>query len=210
MRIACTGLVNEKLLSKGLNLILITTVRCCYLGEIVFNYFCNILRMRNVLEFYNKKIRGYSMFKKILSVFTVSLMVWTSMVSAEKKAATRVADVVWADGKIYSTVLTSTSFKVPPNQSTDTLFNFEMSGLAGQRPIADSYPGSDDYNGGRWWVKMVIFTDSGKDVHDPDGDGMVNFELDSEAMIQEHLELGHIKIMGTSHYFECPLLRSRP
>lgn len=62
------------------------------------------MRERNVLGFY-KKIRDYSMFKKILPVFAVSLMVSASMVSAENKAATRVADVVWAGGMIYSTYI---------------------------------------------------------------------------------------------------------
>lgn len=98
---------------------------------------------------------------------------------------------------------------MPPSHTTDKLYNFSMSGLEGQRPVVDSYPGSDDYNGGRWLVKIVSFTPLGIDTHDPDGDGMVNFELDSEEMIQESIESGHIVIMETSHYFECPLLRSR-
>jgi hypothetical protein len=120
-----------------------------------------------------------------------------------------VSNALWANGETYDTILTPTSFNAPPVQSTDILYNFGMSRLDGQRGVAESAPGDRDYNGGRWDVKMVVFTDQGLDAHDPDGDGFVNFELTSADEVLAHEELGHILIMDTGIYFECPLLRAR-
>jgi len=120
--------------------------------------------------------------------------------------ATRVPNLIWANGVIYDTIVTPATFLSPPAHSTDTLYSFDFSGLTGQRPVSDSAPGYGDYNGGRWSVKVVVFTEQGIDIHDPDGDGIVNFELTSAEAILAHQELGHIEIMDTAIYFECPLL----
>lgn len=123
--------------------------------------------------------------------------------------AQRVEDALWGDGITWDTVLTPTSFKRPPRHSVDLLYNFSMSGLMGQRGVSSNVPGDPEYNGGRWWVQMAVFTEQGLAAHDPDGDGYVNFELTSEDEVLFHVELGHIEIYETSTYFSCPLRRSR-
>jgi hypothetical protein len=123
--------------------------------------------------------------------------------------AQRVEDALWGDGVTWDTILTDTSFTQPPSHSVDLLYDFGMSGLSGQRAVSSNVPGDRDYNGGRWWVQMVVFTDAGRAVHDPDGNGMVNFELTSADEVQAHVDLGHIVIYPTSTYFVCPMLRSR-
>jgi hypothetical protein len=123
--------------------------------------------------------------------------------------ATRVEDALWGDGVTWDTVLTTATFKQPPSHTVDLLFNFSMSGLMGQRGVASNVPGDRDYNGGRWWVQMAVFTAQGIAAHDPDGDGYVNFELTSSEEVADHIDLGHIKVLETSVYFECPLLRSK-
>ena len=120
-----------------------------------------------------------------------------------------VQDAIWGDGELYGTVVTPTTFSSPPLHSTDIIYNFSMSGLAGQRSVAESVPGDRDFNGGRWNVHMVVFTQSGLDVHDPDVDGVVNFELTSAEEVLEHEALGHLTITHADFYFECPLLPSR-
>lgn len=137
------------------------------------------------------------------------LAILSTTALAQGKGATRVENAIWANGIIYSTVLTPTSFNLPPMHSTDTLYNFMMSGLKGQRSVSESAPGDRDFNGGRWAVKMVVFTSDGIKVHDPDGDGSVNFELTNAAEVLHHASLGHLEIMDTQIYFECPLLRSK-
>ena len=124
------------------------------------------------------------------------------------KASTRVDDVIWSNGEIYSTVLTTNSFNNPPAHTLDILYNFAMSGLSGQRPISDAAPGDGHYNGGRWDVQLVAFTEAGKAAHDPDGDGIVNFELTSADMVLHHVQLGHIEITPANFYFSCPLVKS--
>ena len=146
--------------------------------------------------------------KQILAA-AVGLALLLTALAAMAGRATRVEDAVWGAGVIWDTVLTPTSFKQPPDHSVDLLFNFSMSGLMGQRAVSSNVPGERGYNGGRWWVQMVVFTPQGLLAHDPDGDGIVNFELKSAEEIADHVGLGHIRVIETSTYFECPLLRSR-
>ena len=120
--------------------------------------------------------------------------------------ATVVDDAIWVDGHLYGTVVTPTTFKSPPRGSTDLIYNFDMSGLKGQRSVAEAAPGDRDYNGGRWRVQMVTFTAAGIGYHDPDGDGIVNFEIESDAeVLQEEFE-GYLNIVDANFSFECPLL----
>ncbi|MBI5674819.1 MAG: hypothetical protein HZC48_03170 [Nitrospirae bacterium] len=141
----------------------------------------------------------------ILSILTFLM----SSAVVHAGGATRVAEAIWANGNIYDTILTPATFVAPPLQSTDIIYSFMLSGLEGQRSVAESAPGDQDYNGGRWNVQMVVFTPQGIAVHDPDGDGIVNFELTTAEMVLEHEALGHLTISAANFYFECPLLPRR-
>lgn len=141
----------------------------------------------------------------VLFVLAISLM-W--LVSAHA-GATRVSEAIWAHGELYDTVITPTTFVAPPENSTDIIYSFMMAGLEGQRSVAESAPGDPDYNGGRWNVQVVVFTDLGRQVHDTDHDGMVDFELMSADEVLGHYDLGHIDILPANFYFECPMLPRR-
>lgn len=147
------------------------------------------------------------MHRKTTSAFTLTTLLTAMAGSALADRAIQVQDAIWANDTIYDTILTDTNFKSPPAHSTDPLYNFMMSGLMGQRAVAESAPGDRDYNGGRWDVKLVTFTTQGIAAHDPDGDGTVNFELTNAADVLHHEMLGHITIMDANFYFVCPLLR---
>jgi hypothetical protein len=123
--------------------------------------------------------------------------------------ATKVADAIWVNDQLYGTVLTDTSFKSPPAHSTDVIFNFDGSGLSGQRSVAEVAPGDPGYNGGRWHVYAVSFTDAGLMEYDPDGDGVLNLELSNAEAVLDAADLGLLTISDTGIFFECPLLRSR-
>lgn len=115
-------------------------------------------------------------------------------------------EAIWADEELYGTV--ATPAQLPDKGPKDGLFVF--TGLAGQRPVAESKPGDRDYNGGRWQVYVLAFTDSGKQAHDPDGDGFVNFELKSWEMVEKHInELGHLELVGKGPSFVCPLIKKK-
>ncbi len=147
--------------------------------------------------------------KQLLTLTLVMGLVLIATAATAGNRATRVEDALWGDGVTWDTVLTPTSFRQPPSHSVDLLFNFSMSGLTGQRSVSSNVPGDREYNGGRWWVQMVVFTPAGIAAHDANGDGEVDFELKSAQEVADHLDLGHLQIFPTSTYFECPLLRSR-
>ena len=144
--------------------------------------------------------------KLLLKGLLISSFAFLFAASLYAAQATRVSGAIWANNNLYDTILTDTAFHLPPVQSTDVLYNFMLSGLAGQRAVSEGAPGDRNYNGGRWAVKLAVFTEAGKAVHDPDGDGIVNFELTNADDLQTHYTLGHIEIIDTAIYFECPLL----
>ena len=78
-------------------------------------------------------------------------------------------------------------------------------GLEGQRAVSESAPGDRDYNGGRWNVMLVAFTEEGLAVYDPDENGSINEEITNAEEVLEAAELGYITITEPGVYFECPL-----
>ena len=127
-------------------------------------------------------------------------------VNALAGRATKVADAIWVHDRLYATVATDTSFRTPPPQSTDIIFSFMDSGLTGQRSVAQYAPGDPQYNGGRWNVMLVTFTELGKSIHDVDGDGVADFELTNAEQVLHHAALGHLIVTEPGVYFECPLI----
>jgi hypothetical protein len=123
--------------------------------------------------------------------------------------ATRAANAVWANDSLYNTVLTDTAFQSPPAHSTDILFNFAESGLNGQRAVAESAPGDQDYNGGRWNVILVTFTPEGLLANDPDDNGTIDVEFTNAEEVLEAAQLGQVTLAEPGVYFECPLLPRR-
>jgi len=145
-----------------------------------------------------------------LLVLAGGVCLWVASLFAPAYAAGagHASNAIWVHDSIYSTIGTDTSFKSPPDQSTDVIFSFGGSGLLGQRSVAVYAPGDAAYNGGRWRVMAVTFTDSGKALFDPDGDGKANLELTNAEDLLEAAELGYLTISDTNFGFECPLLPS--
>ena len=166
---------------------------------------CPEMRIANNLT-KHYPMRDYIMLNKFATTFALSALLGAVSTTALADRAVKVENIIWAGDNIYGTVLTDTSFRKTRPGNTDMLYNFDMSGLSGQRPVAEAAPGDKDYNGGRWAVKIVTFTPQGIAAHDPDGDGMVNFELTNDDAVRHHEELGHITIMNTDVSFECPLI----
>lgn len=148
------------------------------------------------------KIRNLAL-GAVLSLSTLALAA-----PALAGGATKVDNAIWNDGDLYGTVVTPTSFVAPPEHSTDIIYSFMMSGVAGQRSIAEAAPGDPDFNGGRWSVMQVMYTESGLAAL-TDGDPSqptALVELTSDAELMEHVELGHLEVFPTGFYFECPML----
>ena len=146
--------------------------------------------------------------RSTLLVLTGGVCLWVAGQFAPAYAAKagHAPNAIWVHDTIYGTIGTDTSFKSPPPQSTDVIFSFADSGLAGQRSVAEYAPGDPEYNGGRWHVMAVTFTASGIALFDPDGDGVVNMELTNAEDLMEAAEMGYLTIADTPVRFECPLL----
>lgn len=163
----------------------------------------------------NHQERGVFMSRTALVILVavcLSLILTASAIAKSDHAATPVSEAIWANDSLWGTVLTSTDFSKTgaPETTYDILYNFDSSGLSGQRSVSETWPGVPGYNGGRWHVYAVEFTEAGILVHDPDGNGAVNFELtNAEQVLQHAMTLGHLKISPTDIYFECPLRKGK-
>ena len=145
----------------------------------------------------------------IIAAFFLVLMIGMLPAVSAKAIVVR-EGAIWNDGMLYRTVLTPTDLTSTnaPDHSYDILYNFDDSGLAGQRSVADAAPGDKDYNGGRWKVYAVTFTALGIAVHDTNNDGTVDFELTSDEMVLHHVTLGHITISDDPvKMFVCPMIK---
>jgi hypothetical protein len=109
----------------------------------------------------------------------------------------------WVDGMLFRTVGTPTSLS--DRGPKDGIFVFN--GLNGQTPVAEAKPGDKDYNGGRWQVYILSFTEAGRVAHDGDGDGLVDFQLASWEMVNDHIGLGHLEMAGMGPSFVCPVIK---
>lgn len=142
----------------------------------------------------------------ILLIFAVGVLALPSYaLRPDNQPPTKVDDAVWYNGRLFDTMLLG-DIKNPNPRSLDALYNFDGSGLMGQRSISESAPGNPEYNGGRWKVIPVTFTELGRSIHDPDNDGIVNFELMSVEQLMQHAGLGHLTLGEPVRYFICPLL----
>lgn len=144
--------------------------------------------------------------QKLLMALTVVMILAAGSPAFAQGATVIVENAIWANGELYGTVVTPTSFKNPPPRSTDIIYSFGMNELQGQRSVSEAAPGDRDYNGGRWSVHFAFFTTLGESIHDADGDGIVDFELTNAEEVLAHEALGHLEIVDANFYFVCPLL----
>ncbi len=99
---------------------------------------------------------------------------------------------IWAGCTLFNTVGTPANFS-PASEPFDELYNVAVSGGAfkdGIGAISESMPGDMDFNGGRWHVNVLK--------------PGVSVNKYSTACSVEELDLDDF--MGTSIYFECPLI----
>lgn len=109
----------------------------------------------------------------------------------------------YVDGTVYRTVGTPTDFSNTgaPEHSFDTIYQF-----FGEQPlnVATAAPGDSGYNGGRWQVIGLSFSDYDAAVaaHDMNGSG----DFDSDEEVQAALDAGDAMSLGIVKQFECPVI----
>ena len=112
----------------------------------------------------------------------------------------------YVDGTVYRTVGTPTDLSGTgaPTSSYDTLYD-----LGGAQPLNVSTvaPGDRGYNGGRWMVHGVTFTDYDAAVTQFDANGSGDFDSDEE--VDAALAAGAATDTGVIKSFVCPVIRFR-
>jgi hypothetical protein len=109
----------------------------------------------------------------------------------------------YVDGQLYRTVNTPTdlSHTGAPDKSFDTIYDF--GGL--QPNVATAAPGDRGFNGGRWRVHALSFTDYAAALQQFDTNGSGDF--DSAAEVGAALAAGAAVDTGVVKSFECPVIR---
>ena len=111
----------------------------------------------------------------------------------------------YVDGVTYRTVGTPTDLSntgAPPH-SFDTIY--DLGGL--QMNVASAAPGDRDYNGGRWMVHAISFSDYAGALGDAAVDMNGNDVLDSDAEVLAAIGGGYATDLGIVKSFECPVIK---
>lgn len=108
----------------------------------------------------------------------------------------------YVNGQLYRTVNTPTDLSNTggPDSSFDTIYDF--GGL--QPNVATAAPGDMGYNGGRWRVHGLSFTDYSAAVQQFDSNG--SGDLDSASEVQAALAAGAATDVGIVKSFVCPVI----
>jgi hypothetical protein len=109
----------------------------------------------------------------------------------------------YVDGELYQTVGTPTDLAHTgaPDHSFDVIYN--LGGV--QMNVAEAKPGDRDFNGGRWQVHAVSFSDYDEAlaVADVNGSGT----LDSAEEVEAAIDSPYAADEGIVKTFECPVIK---
>jgi len=143
--------------------------------------------------------------RKSIALITGGLILLMSqMVNADPGQPTFMA-ALYGDGQVWGTKGT-TSLPAPNSnnlQSFDNIYvitNFnDPDGV--QLPVAEAAPGNPKYNGGRWNLQTVAWTQAGFMAY-----GGYAPVVKSEEEIKYNEQMGYLVIASGGAYFQCPLL----
>jgi hypothetical protein len=109
----------------------------------------------------------------------------------------------YVDGTLYRTVGTPTDLSGTnaPASSFDTIYNF----LGAQTyNVATAAPGDPGFNGGRWMVHGITFTDYAAALAEFDANNSGDFDSDEEVTAALAAEAA--TDIGVIKEFECPVI----
>ena len=103
---------------------------------------------------------------------------------------------VYADGALWGTKGTTTlpAPTADNQQSYDPIFVFTDNS---QLAVGEAAPGNPSYNGGRWTVQRVTWTNTAPDEPPV---------LKSYEDVMAYIEQGYLTVEEAGVYFQCPLL----
>jgi hypothetical protein len=108
----------------------------------------------------------------------------------------------YVDGVLYRTVGTPTDLSGTgaPAHSFDTIY-----AIGGQPNVATAAPGDRHYNGGRWMVHALTFSDYAAAVAAVDTNA--SGDIDSHAEVEAAMAGGFISGDTVVRQFECPVIK---
>ncbi len=108
----------------------------------------------------------------------------------------------YVDGELYRTVVTPTDLSGTgaPLHSFDTIYAIP----AQDHNVATAAPGDAGYNGGRWMVHLLGFSDYDAALAAADSNGSGDF--DSAAEVETAMDLGFVATNTVVAQFECPVI----
>lgn len=114
----------------------------------------------------------------------------------------------YVDGVLYRTVATPTDLSGTgaPAHSFDTIY--DISAYQGHN-VATAAPGDRDYNGGRWMVHKLTFTNYAAAIADPLVDLNASGDIDSAEEIDAAVDQGYIASDTVVKSFVCPVIPDR-
>jgi hypothetical protein len=140
----------------------------------------------------------------IASVAGCALLLGAARVVAADGAGGVTGPAFYADGQLYRTVNTPTDLSntAAPASSFDTIYQF-----FGVQPfnVATAAPGDPGYNGGRWRVHGLQFSDYAAAVAAFDANDSGDFDSDEE--VAAALAAGAATDIGVVKSFVCPVIK---
>jgi hypothetical protein len=139
----------------------------------------------------------------LLLVLAVATAVTAGTAGAAGSGGVSGGPAFYVNGELYRTVNTPTDLSKTgaPAQSFDTIYDF--GGL--QLNVATAAPGDPGYNGGRWRVHALTFTNYAAAVQQFDTNGSGDF--DSAEEVQAAVAAGAATDAGVVKSFVCPVIR---
>ena len=142
---------------------------------------------------------------KTIVLITGSILLTLASLAGAAPGAPNFMPAIYGDGEVWGTK--GTTPLPAPNarnrQAFDNLYVFDNANdpNAVQLPVSEAAPGNPNYNGGRWSVQVVVWTEAGFMAY-----GGYAPILKSEEEIIYNEQAGYLVIESGNNYFQCPLL----
>ena len=145
--------------------------------------------------------------RNILLGVSASLLLSSALIgsaAAQGNGAGGVTDgpAFWANGQLYRTVNTPTDIGGggAPAHSFDIIYAFPE---GTQINVAEAAPGDRDYNGGRWMVTPISFTNYAMAAATHGG---ANGIFDSDSEVLAAVNAGAASLGDPIRFFVCPVI----
>lgn len=142
---------------------------------------------------------------KSIALITGGILLLMAQLVSANPGQPNFTPAIYGDGEVWGTKGTTTLPAPNANnvQSFDNLYvitNFNNPNAV-QLAVSEAAPGNPNYNGGRWYLHTVAWTEAGFLAY-----GGFAPVLKSEQEIRYNEQMGYLVITPGEAFFQCPLL----